>query len=160
MLTWSEFRDAEPDLAEAGRALLYQFGGVGLAFLATVRADGGPRMHPMCPVLVPEGLFGLIEPSPKLQDLRRDPRCALHSFPPAQNEDAFYVTGRVELPADPALREAVDRAFLAERHLDRPPPGFEDQTLVEFRVGTCLLTRTTGHGDWAPKHTVWRHRDR
>ena len=160
MLTWNEFRAAEPELAEAGRALLYQFGGVGLAFLGTVRADGGPRLHPMCPILRPDGLFGLLEPSPKLQDLRRDPRCALHSFPPAQNEDAFYVTGRVELPDDPALREAVDRAFLAERHLDGPPPGFAEQTLVEFRIGTCLLTRTTGHGDWAPKHTVWRHRDR
>jgi len=160
VLTWNEFRAAEPELAEAGRALLYQFGGVGLAFLGTVRADGGPRLHPMCPILRPDGLFGLLEPSPKLNDLRRDRRCALHSFPPAQNEDAFYVTGRVELPADPALREAVDRAFLAERHLDGPPPGFSEQTLVEFRIGTCLLTRTTGHGDWAPKHTVWRHRDR
>ena len=160
MLTWNEFRAAEPDLAEAGRALLYQYGGVGLAFLGTVRADGGPRLHPMCPVLVPEGLFGLIEPSPKLNDLRRDPRCALHTFPPAENEDAFYVTGRVELPTDAALRATVDRAFLAERHTDAPAPGFEEQTLVEFRIDTCLLTRTTGHGDWAPQHTVWRSRSR
>jgi hypothetical protein len=157
VLTWNGFRAAEPGLAEAGRALLYQFGGLGLAFLGTVRADGGPRLHPMCPILVPDGLFGLLEPSPKLNDLRRDPRCALHSFPPAENEDAFYVTGRVELPTSAALRATVDRAFLAERHLDGPPPGFEDQTLVEFRIETCLLTRTTGHGDWAPQHTVWRH---
>jgi len=160
MLGWNEFRAAEPELAEAGRALLYQFGGVGLAFLGTVRADGGPRLHPMCPILVPDGLFGLLEPSPKLNDLRRDPRCALHSFPPAENEDAFYLTGRVELPRGEALRRTVDQAFLAERHLDAPPPGFEDQTLVEFRIDTCLLTRTTGHGDWAPQHRVWRSRDR
>ena len=39
MLTWAEFAHARPELAEAGRRLLYQFG-VGLAFLATVRADG------------------------------------------------------------------------------------------------------------------------
>src|SRR5262249_47027923 len=135
VLTWNEFRDAEPELAEAGRALLYQFGGVGLAFLATVRADGGPRMHPMCPVLVPEGLSGLAGPPPKLRDLGGAPRCALHAFPPAENEDAFYVTGRVELPTDEARRETVDRAFLAERHLEAPPPGFGDQTLVEFRIG-------------------------
>ena len=44
MLTWAEFAHARPDLAEAGRRLLYQFG-VGLGFLATVRADGGPRLH-------------------------------------------------------------------------------------------------------------------
>jgi hypothetical protein len=47
MLTWAEFAHARPELAEAGRRLLYQFG-VGLGFLATVRADGGPRLHPMC----------------------------------------------------------------------------------------------------------------
>jgi hypothetical protein len=40
MLTWGEFALERPELAEAGRRMLYQFG-VGLAFLATVRADGG-----------------------------------------------------------------------------------------------------------------------
>jgi Pyridoxamine 5'-phosphate oxidase len=154
VLTWNEFRAARPELAEAGRALLYQFG-VGLAFLGTVRRDGGPRLHPMCPVVVDEGLFGLLIPSPKLADLRRDPRCALHSFPSAENEDAFYVTGRAEVRNGGAVRRAVDRAFLAERHLDAAPPGFDEQTLVEFLVETCLLTRTTGHGDWAPRHEVW-----
>jgi hypothetical protein len=33
-----------------GRDLLYQFG-VGLGFLSTVRRDGGPRVHPICPIL-------------------------------------------------------------------------------------------------------------
>jgi hypothetical protein len=47
MLRWADFQRVRPDLAEAGRRLLYQFG-VGLAFLATVRADGGPRLHPRC----------------------------------------------------------------------------------------------------------------
>jgi hypothetical protein len=32
MLTWAEFAHARPELAEAGRRLLYQFG-VGLGFL-------------------------------------------------------------------------------------------------------------------------------
>jgi hypothetical protein len=41
MLTWAELAHARPELAEAGRRLLYQFG-VGLGVLATVRADGGP----------------------------------------------------------------------------------------------------------------------
>jgi hypothetical protein len=48
VLSWAEFAHARPDLGDADRRLLYQFG-VGLAFLATVRADGGPRLHPMCP---------------------------------------------------------------------------------------------------------------
>ena len=39
---WGRLRLEQADLAVAGRALLYQFG-VGLAFLGTVRPDGGPR---------------------------------------------------------------------------------------------------------------------
>ena len=65
MVTWKEFAAAEPDLADVGRSLLYQFK-VGLAFLATVRQDGAPRLHPVCPVLSNGRLFVLITPtSPK-----------------------------------------------------------------------------------------------
>lgn len=46
MVTWHEFVVAEPELAEAGRSLLFQFG-VGLAFLATVRKDGAPPSSPV-----------------------------------------------------------------------------------------------------------------
>jgi len=46
MVTWKEFAAAEPDLADVGRSLLYQFK-VGLAFLATVRQDGAPVPHPV-----------------------------------------------------------------------------------------------------------------
>jgi len=42
---------------------LYQFG-VGLGFLATVRADGG-SLHPMCPQVTEEALLGFLQPSPK-----------------------------------------------------------------------------------------------
>jgi hypothetical protein len=47
--SWNEFAALRPDLAEPGRALLYRVG-VGLAYLATTRPDGAPRVHPMCPV--------------------------------------------------------------------------------------------------------------
>jgi hypothetical protein len=47
MVTWHEFAAAEPELAEAGRWLLFQVG-VGLAFLATVRKDGAPRGGKTC----------------------------------------------------------------------------------------------------------------
>src|SRR5262245_33791798 len=57
MLTWSQFAARDPEMAAAGRSLLYQYGGVGLAFLGTVRADGGPRTHPMCPILSGDGLY-------------------------------------------------------------------------------------------------------
>jgi hypothetical protein len=153
--TWSEFQTARPDLAVAGRALLYQYG-VGLAFLATVRPDGGPRAHPICPVLHKGGLYALLVPSPKRWDLLRDGRYSLHSFPTDDNEDAFYLTGAAE-PVD-----AVDRRReLVEQFLDeRPKLGLaasdlDEQRAFEFDIATCLLTRTRGHGDPEPRHTVW-----
>ena len=155
MVGWHRLRAVRPDLAEAGRALLYQFG-VGLAFLATVRADGGPRVHPMCPLFIEDRLLAFIVPSPKRGDLRRDARYALHSFPCPQNEDAFYLVGRAEAVGDPRTRDAAASLFLAERQMAERPPGFEDQQLFEFLIERCLLTRTTGHGDPAPEHTVWR----
>jgi hypothetical protein len=104
MLTWAAFRLARPDLAQAGRDLLYQVG-VGLAFLATVRPDSGPRLHPFCPLVTDDALVAFIIPSPKQRDLHRDGRYALHSFPTPDNEDAFYLTGRVRLVEDATDRE-------------------------------------------------------
>lgn len=155
MLTWGEFERTQPKLAEGGRALLYQFG-VGLAFLSTVRRDGGPRVHPMCPILLAGGMFAFIVPSPKRDDLARDGRYAMHCFPPAENEDAFYLTGTARRCDDPALRAKLANVFASERsHIGRPLPQDEEH-LFEFLISSCLLTRTTGHGDPAPKHTTWQ----
>jgi hypothetical protein len=156
MLTWPEFREARPDLADAGRSLFYQYGGVGLGFLGTVRLDGGPRVHPMCPVINDHGLYALLIPSPKLQDLLRDGRYAMHSFPCDDNEDAFYITGRAEGRDNADLREQVTRQFVEERSFDIPPADLQEQDVVEFRIEGCLLTRTTGHGDPDPKHAIWK----
>src|SRR5438034_186801 len=76
MVTWKEFAAAERDLAETGRSLLLHKSGVGLAFLATVRKDGAPRLHPLCPVLSDDRLFVLITPaSPAHGGARHDPGC-------------------------------------------------------------------------------------
>ena len=154
MLTWSSFAAREPEMAAAGRSLLYQYG-VGLAFLSTVRPDGGPRVHPMCPVLHAVGAYGFIVPGPKRSDLRRDPRYAMHSFPAENDENAFYVTGTARPVADDAVREAAASVYFAERSWEKPPPGFEDQELFEFLIDRALLTTTTGHGDPHPNHRVW-----
>jgi hypothetical protein len=148
MLTWGRFRRSAPELAAAGRKLFYH-NGVGLAFLGTVRDDGAPRVHPVCPIFVEDGLFVLMLVSPKLADLVRDRRFALHSFPASPDEDSFYLTGQVRFPADRSLRRTVAAAFLAERALDAPPPGFARQTLVEFLVDSCAVTRAGNAVTWA-----------
>src|SRR5438876_11670504 len=111
MVTWKEFAAAEPDLANVGRSLLYQFK-VGLAFLATVRRDGAPRLHPVCPVLSNDRLFVLITPtSPKRHDLLRDGRYALQTLPqPKPGSDEFYITGKAALVDDQSARADILRA--------------------------------------------------
>jgi hypothetical protein len=153
-LSWGQFAAARPELAEAGRELLYQFG-VGLAFLSTVRLDGGPRLHPICPVLVSGRLLAHVIPSLKRDDLHRDPRYALHSFASPTNEDVFYITGQARPVMDPDLAATAAAQFLAERGIETEPAGFADGEFFEFLLGRVLVTRTTGHGDWQPRHATW-----
>ena len=63
MISWGDFRARRSGLAQQGGELLYYYG-VGLAFLGTVRPDGGPRLHPMCPLLTSTGLCAFMSPSP------------------------------------------------------------------------------------------------
>jgi hypothetical protein len=155
VISWRDFKARQPELARSGTDLLYHFG-VGLAFLATVRADGGPRLHPMCPLLTETGLYAFIVPSPKQRDLLRDGRYAMHSFPLEDNEDAFYLSGAARHVSHPETRDRLAHQFVSERaDFAVSPPGPEQQ-LFEFEVDAVLLTRTTGHGDPQPQHTVWR----
>ena len=154
VVRWAQFETQRPDLAEAGRAMLYQYG-VGLAFLGTVRADGGPRLHPMCPLLMDGGLYAFLIQSPKRDDLHRDPRYAIHTFPCDDNEDAFYIAGSAAPVRSEETKRALGDLFVAER------PGlaevdFEAQEAFEFSVERCLWSTTTGHGDPDPSHVTWR----
>ena len=134
MVTWQAFAEAAPTLARTGRELLMQFG-VGLAFLATVRRDGGPRLHPVCPVLSNDRLFVLITPaSPKRHDLLRDGRYALQTFPqPKAGSDEFYVAGRARLIEDAGERAAVLR--------DAKHMADASETVFELMLERVMHTR-------------------
>lgn len=152
MATWSAFAEARPEMAAAGRQLLYQFG-IGLGYLATVRKDGGPRLHPICPILTEGHLYGLIAPSPKQRDLLRDGRYALHTFPAPDRDDEFYVTGRVLQHDDAPLTDRVRAAFLATGGTSSG-----DELLFEFLVEHVLLSTYKKRGEpdnWPPTYTKW-----
>jgi hypothetical protein len=108
MTTWTEFALQAPELAAFGQARLES----GVAYLGTLRADGGPRVHPVTPI-IGEQLFLFMEPtSPKGKDLQRDARYALH----CAVEDAsggggeFYVRGLAAFTDDPRIREQAVQA--------------------------------------------------
>ena len=159
-VTWKQFAQLRPDLAAAGGAMIKP-GAVGLGFLATVRPDGGPRVNPICPVLTDDGLYGFLVVGPKLHDLRRDPRYALHTetVAPPDHDDAFSLKGEVRFVDDASgggeLRRALTERFLAERSLDEPWDGFDDQVLVSFELDRCLLTLTHDRPDLPKGHPVW-----
>jgi hypothetical protein len=133
--SWRAFEVSEPELAAIARRLLYPIGpnGPGLGFLATTRADGGPRVHPVCPALHGDGLYVfVIGASPKRADLARDGRYALHAFPAKADDESFYCIGPALEVKDPALRRAVESAVV---HSVRP-----DEVLFELRLAHVLHT--------------------
>ena len=75
-MSWRTLEQEDMELAEFGRARLAGRP----AYLATVRQDGSPRVHPVTPIVGDGHLFIFMEPtSPKGHDLQRDGRYALHS---------------------------------------------------------------------------------
>ena len=132
MVSWSDFAAAEPSLAAGIRALLQQYG-PGMAYLATVRADGGPRVHPVSPVITDEGLYCFVVDSPKRRDLERDGRYALHSYPPEENDDEAVLTGRAHRVRDPLVIARLGGALRASPDVD--------WRLYELSIETATLRR-------------------
>jgi hypothetical protein len=147
---WGEFASAVPDLAKLGLQHLYKYG-PGLAFLATVRADGGPRVHPVCPTVFEDRLWVLLGDSPKQRDLRRDARYALHTFPDDATDDEFYVTGQAVAVDDAPLRERVSTDMKS-----RGVNTGDDDALFELLLKRALHAKYEYRGQSPPQYTKWR----
>lgn len=156
MASWSEFAADAPRLAGAIRTLLQQYG-PGLGYLATVRADGGPRVHPVSPVINDEGLFCFVVDSPKRRDLERDGRYALHSFPPEESDDEAYVAGRAKPVTDPATIARLAGTLRAEPRVDWRLFEFtvEAAMLAEHGQAGAIPLAYGGRGDDRPGVQVW-----
>ncbi len=149
MKRWCDLVDESPELGEAGRALLYQFP-VGLGYLATIRKDGGPRVHPVCPVISEGGLYVYIgNHSPKVHDLLRDGRYALHAFPVRDVDDEFYIAGRAVRVDDLAVRKVVYDTYVATGATT------SDDTLFELWLERALHAKYGLRPSWPPAYTKW-----
>ena len=145
-IAWSDFAAQSPTLARDVQGLLEQYG-QGFGYLATVRRDGGPRVHPVSPVITEGGLFCFVMPSPKRRDLHRDGRYALHSYPAELLNDEAYLTGRARPVSDPGRRERVARAHRAAPDVD--------WQLFELHVDLAMLTHRSPRRR-EPEHRIWR----
>jgi hypothetical protein len=147
---WSHLEVDAPDVAAAGHQLLYQYG-PGLAFLATVRRDGAPRLHPVCPVITHGGLWVfVVDRSPKVHDLRRDGRFALHTMPPDDRDDEFCCSGEAIAVDDPALEAEVLEVYLAQGTTT------EEHTFFELRPDRALhVAYGPRPVSGPPVHTAW-----
>ena len=144
MTSWADFALAVPELAAFGAERLLR----PPAYLATVTGDGGPRVHPVTPIVSSTGLFVFMEPtSPKGRDLRERRRFAMHSGVPdsAGSGGEFFLSGEGLAVDDDAVRAGVIAASSyapAERYV-----------LFELLVGSA---RARGYGDVTlPEPSRW-----
>lgn len=109
MTEWSSFEQTAPELAAFALARLAGR----VAYLATLRPDGAPRVHPVTPIIGGGRLFLFMEPtSPKGADLRRDARFALHCGveDTAGGGGEVALNGRAVLVDDPQARAVAAAA--------------------------------------------------
>jgi general stress protein 26 len=143
-MSWKTLEDQQPELADFGAQRLDGK----VAYLATVRKDGSPRVHPMTPILAQGHLFVFMEPtSPKGHDLQRDSRYAIHcSVTDSTGQSGeFSVTGRAHL-----IKEAELWA-LAVRWSSYAPA--DRYVLFEFEVETAASTTYPEH---EPVRQFWK----
>lgn len=150
---WRTFAAEASELAQQGQALLYQQGDVASAFLATVAADGGPRVHPVFPVLADSELWVfIVQMSPKYQDLTTNGWYALHSMPTPAGGEEFYLRGHAQAVDDEQTRA---RVVAATQNRQGTQP-FE--ALFQLRIQRALYTHWENWGTeqtW-PTYRKWQ----
>ena len=160
MATWAEFAAAAPAIAALG---LKQFEKFHIAYLATVREDGSPRVHPVCPFIVQGRLFIATNPkSPKRHDLKRDGRYVLQMLP-GEKDAEFQVRGRARLVEDVqtkamVLAEGPEAGVQPDGALLNLTP---EELLFEYDVEEALSGHweNVGKLDTYPVRRRWRERD-
>lgn len=147
MINWSQFIAAAPELAGFGKQRLESR----IAYLATITRDGSPRVHPVSPFIASDHLFVYMEPaSPKVSDLRRDARYAMHCGVEDNTggPGEFFIKGEAEEVGAPEIRvKAFDQAELQ---------GYNPQeryVLFELRIDEAM---GTVYEEGEPNRARWK----
>jgi Pyridoxamine 5'-phosphate oxidase len=119
MVAWREIETDAPEFAARVRTL---FQARKHKTMATLRADGSPRISGIETGIGDEVTFGSMDDSRKLADLRRDPRLALHSpsiDPPEEDPGSWVGEAKIAgtaVKTDDGFR--VDVTEVALTYLD------------------------------------------
>ena len=128
-MSWKEFEEDAPQLASLGFEKLNRK----IVYLAMIKKDRSPRLHPVTPFIGNGMLFMFTEPSsPKIQDLRRDGRYAMHCSVSREGPlIEFLVSGNAEEISDLIVRAQAESIAAA-------PVVNDSYVLFEFQV-KCVL---------------------
>ena len=148
MESWDAFARAEPAMAAKGEELLYQRGD-GEGLLATIAANGPPRIHPLNVGVRDGRLLVFVQgQSAKARDLEANPHYALHAHidPAAPHE--FMVRGEARLVTDAATRRSV----VTDWFFTVP----DSYPLYELLIEHALLGERERADGWPPHYRSWR----
>jgi hypothetical protein len=144
-MSWHTLAAEAPELAAFGAQRLHDQ----VAYLATLRPDGAPRLHPVRPIITAGRLFLFMEPtSPKGHDLRRDGRYVLHCTATGEQPwdlKEFYVDGTART-ADASGREVANSGTSFPR----------DEHFVLFELDVASAFSTEFGPDGQPVRQRWR----
>ena len=135
MTTWEEFEESAPEMANFGSQRMSEK----VMYIATVRKNGYPRVHPFTPFVSTGHLFAFMEPtSPKAHDLQRDGKYSIHSLVKDWNgsDGEFAITGRAVLVDDPNVRALAASGC--------PYTPQDRYICFEFFVEECLTNHYVG----------------
>jgi hypothetical protein len=142
--TWAEFANAQPDLAAFARERMEGR----IVYQATLRLDGGPRVHPVSPWLA-AGLLcvSVRDTSLKMREVARDPRYALHTAQPWEDHAGafgeFMARGLLE-PISPSHPAVMAR------------PGQTPYGLVHYACSIEEAVATEYSADEMPGYRRWK----
>ena len=144
MATWAEFANAQPDLAAFARERMEGR----IVYQATLQLDGGPRVHPVSPWLA-AGLLcvSFRDTSPKVREVARDPRYALHMAQPWEDHAGSF-------------GEFMARGLLEQISASHPAvmarPGQTPYGLVHYTCSIEEAVATEYSDDEMPVYRRWK----
>lgn len=136
-MRWKEFEEKEPRLAAIAQERLF---GPRVVLVGTQRRDGSARLSGCEPLLMEGDLWLSMMDSPKVEDLRRDPRVLVRSaITTPGNEIEILLRGKAVSVGDREVQQRYADAVASALHW-RPELGLfnlfridlEDVTYIHF----------------------------